>query len=365
VKNLHIFIFVVFCLTFFTIQCSQDSNPAGPGVSTETQSDGAFLSGNFATTGNNSVDFGLIQVSIRGTNIQVYPDSNGDFQISGLPTGNQSVEVDIANNLSFFNISDVQSGEEIQMQLQIQANNSVMLQNMYRNKKKAEDLQVEIRPKKWNIDWENSTDEGHVRLYGPGFDTIESVVITGPTGIEIPNSGPEIGGVYCKFFFNQSDAIDAIPTPTRGDRHYITVDVSPDFDNEPLTYPIVIVGAKSEPDDPDDPVVDLDMDINPKKWNTNWEKSGGYVTVRIRGEGFDMIETGATEMSYSTAITPFWDSITGSSYQAKFSKKEAIGLFPEADLQKGASFDVVVTVQIDGIPTPMLPYTIEIVGPKK
>ncbi|MGB6865965.1 MAG: hypothetical protein WBE11_09750 [Candidatus Aminicenantaceae bacterium] len=371
-KRVNFIVCIVFCLSLFAIQCSQDSNPVGPGASNETQSGDAVLLGNFVTSGTSSVDFGLIQVSVRGTNIQAQPDPNGDFQINSMPTGNQSVEVNVENCLSSIDIADVQSGEEIRMQLQIQENNCVMLQHMNRNKKSAETLQLEIRPKKWNIDWVNSTDEGHVRIYGTGFDTITSVVITGPTssahptGIIIPNSGPEIGGTYCKAFFNQSDAIAAIPEPKRGDRHDITVVVTPDNEANPMTYPIVIVGAKSEPEDPDEPEVDLRMDINPQKWNTNWIKSNGYVTVRFRGEGFDRIDIGATEMSYGgTPIFPIRDSISGSCYSAKFSKNESIALFPVEDQQTGETYPVDVTVQIDGSPTPMPPYTIEIVGPNK
>ncbi len=367
-KRANFAILVVFCLSLFAIQCSQDSNPVGPGVSTQTQSGDAVLFGNFVTSGTSSVDFGLIQVSIRGTNIQAQPDPNGDFKINGLPTGNQSVEVNVENCLSFIDIADVQSGEEIRMQLEIQANNSVMLQNMERKKKSAETLQLEIQPKKWNIDWENSTDEGHVRIYGPGFDAITSVEITGPpsptypTGMVIPNSGPEIGGVYCKAFFNQSDAIAAIPDPKRGDPpHVITVTVTFIQVTKPpedLTDTIEIVGKKSDEEE----AVALVMDISPDKWNTNWAKSNGFVTVRFRGEGFDKIVSGATSMTYNgESAALISDGIHGSSYSAKFSKISAIALF--GDLQED-TYPVVVTVQLDGSPHPET-YTISIVGSKK
>ena len=363
-KRLHLAIFVVFCLSFFTIQCSQDSNPVGPGVSTDTQSGDAVIFGNFSTSGANSVDFGIIQVSIRGTRIQAIPDSKGDFQVNGVPSGNQTVEVNVENSISSFDIEDIQSGEEIRMQLQIQVNNSVMLQHMERNKKSAESLQLEIRPKKWNIDWVNSTDDGHARIYGAGFDTITSVVITGPTGIGIPVTRTEVGGVYYKAFFNQSEAIAAIPDPVRGDFHDISVVVTHGTGTENLSYPIEIVGAKPEPDDPEEPEEDLVMDIDPHKWNTNWTKSNGYVTVRFRGEGFDRIVTGSTVMSYmgGSPISPFRDSISGSSYSAKFYKKDAIGLFTEP--KKGNFYKVDVIVQIDGGPL-RKSYTIEIVGPDK
>jgi hypothetical protein len=361
VKKLYLLIFAVFCLSFFAIQCSQDSNPVGPGVSTETQSGDAVLLGNFDTAGTSSVDFGLIQVSIRGANIQTQPDPNGDFQINGLPTGNQSVEVNVENCLSSIDIADVQSGEEIRMQLRIQENNCVMLQHMNRNKKSAETLQLDIQPKKWNIDWVNSTDEGHARIYGPGFDTINSVVITGPGG-DIPVIRTEVGGVYYKAFFNQSEAIAAIPDPKRGDPPYvITVTVTFIQVTEPpkdLTDTIEIVGKKSEEEEEA-----LAMDISPDKWNTNWVKSNGYVTVRFRGKRFDEIVPGATSMTYNSgSATLISDGRHGSSYSAKFLKKEAIALF--GDLQEN-TYSVDVTVHFDDGSTLTETYPISIVGSKK
>jgi hypothetical protein len=364
-KRINLTVLVVFCISLFAIQCSQDSNPVGPGVSTQTQSGDAVLLGNFVTSGTSSVDFGLIQVSIKGTNIQAQPDPNGDFQINGLPTGNQSVEVNVENCLSFIDVADIQSGEEIRMQLQIQENNCVMLQNMNRNKKSAVDLQLEIRPKKWNIDWVNSMDEGNARIYGAGFDTIDSVVITGPSGIVIPDIRTEIGGVYYKAFFNQRDAIASILDPKRGDPPYVitvTVTFTQEVNkpSEDLTDKIEIVGAKSEPEEPEE---DLVMDINPRKWNTNWIKSNGYVTVRFRGAGFETI--GATSMSYNdnggTPIYPFRDSISDSCYSAKFNKKDAIGLF--LNPQKGETYWV--TVQFDDGSIQTETYPISIVGSKK
>ena len=74
--------------------------------------------------------------------------------------------------------------------------------------------------------------------------------------------------------------------------------------------------------------------------------------------------TGDTLMSYNggTAISPFRDSISGSSYSAKFNKKEAIALF--GDLQED-TYSVDVTVQVDGSTHTEPPYPISIVGSKK
>jgi hypothetical protein len=363
-KKREFIILVISCLSLLAIQCSRDTSPLSPGLLSDAQSGSAVLAGSFNVNGRRTLDFRMIQVGIKDTSLRAYPDINGEFRIEGVPTGDQALEVDIDNNLSSIDVADIQSGEEIQMQLQIQENNSVMLQNMYRDKKSSPTLQLEIRPKKWNIDWVASVDEGHARIYGAGFETITSVVITGPTGTVIPVTRTEVGGTYYKAFFNQSEAIVAIPDPMRGDVHEITVAVTHGFGTENLMYPIEIVGAPPEdPEEPEEP--DLTLGINPHKWNTNWAKSNGYLTVRFRGEGFDRIVSGLTVMSYmgGTPISPFRDSTSEDSYMAKFAKKEAIALF--ADPKKGDFYMVDVTVQFDDGSTLTLPFTIEIVGSKK
>jgi hypothetical protein len=362
VKKLYVAILAVFCLSLFAVQCSRDSSPVGPGLSGETQSGGAVLIGNFIATGNNVVDYRLIQVSVRDTNMRAYPDINGEFHFDGVPTGDQSLEVDVDNSLSSIDVADIQSGEEIRMQLQIQENNQVMLQHMDRDKKSSVTLQLEIRPKKWNINWVTSLDEGHARIYGAGFDTITSVVITGPTGIVIPVTRTEVGGVYYKAFFNQSDAIAAIPDPVRGEFHDITANITYSGGTVDKTFTIEIVGQEPEPEEP---VGELVMDINPRKWNTNWTKSSGYVTVRFRGEGFDRIVSGFTVMSYmgGTPMTSYRDSTSEDSYMAKFFKRDAIALFTEP--KKGDVYTVDVTVQFDDSSTITKSATVEIVGPNK
>ncbi len=69
-------------------------------------------------------------------------------------------------------------------------------------------------------------------------------------------------------------------------------------------------------------------------------------------------------MSYNsgTPIYPFRDSISDSCYLAKFNKKDAIGLF--LNPQKGETYPVDVTVQLDGSPHTEQ-YMISIVGSKK
>ncbi len=358
-KKTYLLILAVFCLSLCAIQCSRDSSPVGPELSGGNLYEGAVLGGNFVATGNNTVDFRMIQVSIKNANMQAYPDIRGEFRLEGVPTGDQSLEVNVDSHISHIDVADIQSGEQIQMQLQIQENNSVMLQHMNRNKKHSGDLEVEIRPKKWNIDWVNSVDEGHARVYGAGFDTITLVVITGPTQ-GIPVTETELGGAYYKAFFNQSDAIDAIPDPVRGDFHDITVTITYSGGTVDKIYPIEIVGQG-----PKEPEEDLGMDIDPSKWNTNWITSNGYVTVRFRGEGFDTIVPGVTVMSYNGGIPiePSSDGIHGSSYMAKFLKKEAIALFTEP--KKGETYQVDVMVQFDDSSTGTFPHEIQIVGPNK
>ena len=71
--------------------------------------------------------------------------------------------------------------------MNIQSNNQAVLANMERNRKFTGPLQVQIQPKKWNLDWADSEDEVQARISGDDHDTIhaDSVEIYGPDGIVV------------------------------------------------------------------------------------------------------------------------------------------------------------------------------------
>ena len=224
------------------------------------------------------------------------------------------------------------------------------------------ELTLEIRPQKWNTDWVNSMDEVQGRIYGDGFDTVvpESIIITGPTGaIAYPDYTYEVGGTFFKAFFSQQQAIALLDNPQRGDTAEIQVTGTNEAGDFNLEYTITVIGKKTEEDEGA-----LTAKIKPKKWNTNWTNSEGYVTVQVRGDKFQDIVPETVRMSYgSNDVGPIKWAFAGNHFSAKFAKKEAIGLF--INPKRGDTFEIIISGEITGLGLMSDTYLIEIKGKKK
>jgi len=173
----------------------------------------------------------------------------------------------------------------------------------------------------------------------------------------------ELGGVYFKVFITQNDAIGLTPDAVRGEVYHFRVAFSVNGTpvEDPLPGSISIVGQKTD----DGEAVPFDVKISPKKWNTSWrETSEGQVTLQIRGTGFDLIDPASVLISYDGhMIEDFRTSFGGSLFSAKFSKKDAIGLFPDA--VPGDRFEVEVYADVSGGDPIDILVPIEIVGKKE
>ena len=361
VKVILVSILFVFSLT--ALSCKQSSSPFDPGSLAKGQSGTASITGSIILAGTSITDFNLINVGIKGTDLAVNPDKNGNFRITQLPLGSLIIEIYVESNISDIPVDDVESGEEIQMAVEIQSDNSAVLASISRNKKSLGSLQLEIQPKMWNTDWENSDGGVHVQISGPGFDVIEGefVKMVGPAGDELSPYKWEIGGVYFKAWFYKSGAIGIILDPKRGDTY--NIQVTGNF-TDVLMDSITIVGEK--------PVeADLSLEIKPSKWNIAWVDSVDEMSAHISGDGFDNIKPGIIKMSCALCfepgdlieISPSFEELGGSSYVAKFLQSEAIRLFK--DPKRDETYDVKVAGEFnDSTPPFELIYTIAIIGKK-
>ena len=358
------FLFItIFIISFMSVQCSRSQSPFSP----EALSNKAVLNGTVILSGTSTASFGAIQVGVKGTSIYTSPDVNGDFQISNLPLGNVVVEFSVQGNVSDIQIDDVQSGEEINITVQVQANNQAMLAHMERNRKFTGDLQVQFQPKKWNLDWVlvNSEDEVQARISGDGHNTIpeDSIEIYGPDGIltvEKTELKFEVGGTYFKVKFPQELAIPLIEDPMTGMEYEITVkgtygenETQTPFE---LTNTIEIVGKMPKDSE------ELSFQVNPNKWNTNWETSSGTVMVKFWGEGFDQIDPATVMMvgPDNDVIYYVASNLADEQLIVKFSKMQAISIIPEPT--PGDKHVILIT---DDLSSFSFEYAIEIVGSKK
>lgn len=203
-------------------------------------------------------------------------------------------------------------------------------------------LSLEIRPKKWNVAWVDSSDEVNAKISGHGFDNIQfsSIEMVGPGGTAKPFAY-EVEEFHFKAKFYQKDAIGIIPNPKRGDEYNIQVRGT--YINEKgepnvflLTDKIIIVGQKTRGGE-------LSLVIRPKKWNKAWVNSSGEVHAKISGEGFDTIDPSTVKMvgPEGAEISLYTHEVGGFHFMAKFYKKDAIGLI--LNPKRGDIHDIQVT----------------------
>jgi hypothetical protein len=354
--------------------CSRSQSPFSPDAGSNT----ALLNGTIVLSDASASGFGAIQIGVKGTTLYANPDGDGNFQINNLPLGNIIVEVSVQSALSDIQIKNVKSGEEIRITVKVQANNQAVLAYMERNTKFTGALQAQIQPKKWNLNWVDSDDEVIAKISGEGYKDIVpgSVMLVGPDGDEINSYGEDIGGTYFIAKFHQSDAIGIINDPAPGMEYGIKVGYQKDGDGEIFYLPpeedefIMIEILGKMPRDSEE----LSIQVNPAKWNTNWEKSSGTVMVKFWGDGYDQIDidnkpvfmvgpedpNGIEPVRW---ITSLGGNLTEDQLIVKFSKWEAISIIPEPT--PGKKYPILITDDPYGLGAFSIEYGIEIVGSKK
>ncbi len=369
-KIKSILLITIMFISVMAIHCSRSQSPFSPDAAIKQQ---AVLNGTVDLSGTSITSFGVIQIGIRGTSFSTNPDGNGNFQIENLPLGNIVVEVLVKSDVSDIPINNVQSGEEIRITVQVQANNQAVLAHMERNKKSTGTLQAQIQPKKWNLNWVDSEDEVIAKISGEGYDQIKeeegSVKLVSPEDQfeyrETLSQAWSKGGTYFIAKFDQSDAIGIITDPIPGKEYTIRVEYELEGDElnvEPLYLQDEIEIVGKMPRDSEE----ISIQLNPTKWNTNWEKSSGTVMVKIWGAGYDLIDPNTVMMigpDDFNVIASTGSNLTEDHLIVKFSKKEALSIIPE--LTPGLDYVIRITGDFIGGGSFSKEYGIEIVGSKK
>jgi len=366
-KIKSILLITIMVISVMAIHCSRSQSPFSPDAAIKQQ---AVLNGNVVLSGTSVTNFEVIQIGVRGTSLYTNPDGNGNFQIENLPLGNIVVEVLVKSDVSDIPISDVQSGEEIRITVQIQASNQAVLAHMERNKKSTGVLQVQIQPKKWNLNWVDSEDEVIAKISGEGYNQITegSVKLVSPEDQfeyrETSSQAWSIGGTYFIAKFDQSDAIGIITDPIPGKEYTIRVEYELNGDgleDDPLYLQDEIEIVGKMPRDSEE----ISIQLNPTKWNTNWDKSSGTVMVKIWGEGYDQIIWSTVRMigpDDTNMIAPIGSNLTEDHLIVKFSKKEALSIISEP--KPGDEHDILITDDPSGLGIFSKICHIEIVGKK-
>jgi hypothetical protein len=119
-------------------------------------------------------------------------------------------------------------------------------------------------------------------------------------------------------------------------------------------------------DDGDDEEAELELDIQPDHWNTNWRHSNGTVTALIRGERLGQIDLNSFELVGTDAAAEPALALrarrSGNHVRAFFAMKEAIATLDTP--KPGEEHDIVI--RFDGPDGPTeLEDTIVVVGPNR
>lgn len=345
-------------IIFILAGCSQGGSPAAPALSLSEQTGSAVLSGEIS--GAQIAVPENIVVMLEGTGSKTHPDVNGNFELAGLPEGNQTVQVLVNAVTTRIQLENVQKEERIRLRLEINTNCQAVVAQMERIRKRQGELKVDIQPDKWNIGWAASSDDVSARICGDDYALVlpESIRMLGPEGGEISPISHEIGGNSLVAKFLQSQAIGLLADPQTGQSYEITVRFEADGIVYDLIDTITIVGKKQDPEE-------MTLSVSPKKWNPAWGESTGNVVAKLRGNGIDDIDPASVRMigPGGETIIPFEYVLEDAQFVAKFLKQDALTLIPGA--VRGDAPVIRVVGSLSGGGAFDLEFSIEVVGPKK
>ena len=167
-------------------------------------------------------------------------------------------------------------------------------------------LTLEIQPDTWNTNWEHSQGTVSALIRGQGLADVElssiQLVGTDAAAGSVPALRTQRAGNHIRVFFRQSDAIETLDTPQRGEVHEVKIELIVDDEETTLTDRVRIVGpAGGGGGGGDDEEVDLSVEIQPDSWNMNWGNSAGTVSALIRGTGLDEVDLRSIELEGTDA----------------------------------------------------------------
>jgi hypothetical protein len=193
-----------------------------------------------------------------------------------------------------------------------------------------EDLELEIDPDEWSLNFTNSSGTVEAFIKGEGIENIDldSIEMAGdnPSALPLSAGSVSINNNHIHARFPMSQVIDLLLDPAEGTVHTITVSFLEvgGTDRIALTAEITI-----EDDDEIEPE-DLELEIEPEEWNLNYSNSSGTVEAFIEGEGIENIDLDSIRMSgdnpSALPLSASSVSINNNHIHARFPKNQVIDL---------------------------------------
>lgn len=218
------------------------------------------------------------------------------------------------------------------------------------------ELSLTVQPDTWNTNWEHSEGTVSVVIRGGGLDKIDtsSLVLVGTAGTAEPTR-TQLGGGQLRAFFAKSDALATLDTPERGETHEIEVEFTQTVDGaeeeKSLAAKVRVVGAGGDDDGGGEGEEDeLEAQIQPDTWNTNWAGSNGTVSVKITGDNLGAVDLDSIVLIGSDPeaepLEALRASRSGNHIRAFFAKSAAIETLdtPAA----GERHEIVIRLAVEG-----------------
>lgn len=112
------------------------------------------------------------------------------------------------------------------------------------------------------------------------------------------------------------------------------------------------IDRQVEGEEGEDPAVEVDLQVSPDTWNTNWVRSSGTVQVFLRGPDFRAIDLDSIELlgddPDADAVLPTRTRATGNHVLAHFSKAEAFESLLDPEPGDVVEVTVLFSAEIDG-----------------
>lgn len=351
---------------------SSPTDPGAPGPP-GGPSGSAIISGQVASVSGSGVSGAAsgagLTVRIQGTSLSTTTGGDGRFSLASVPDGDRVLSFESAAQSAALPIGAIRPGERIEMTVQIRAS-TVTVVSMSRSPG-GTSLSLEMQPDTWNTNWQHSSGQVSALIRGEGFNQIDprSIVLVGtdPDAEPLAPTRVDVAGNHVRAFFRQADAFGTLDDPEPGDTHTVLVQFEAGGAPGELSDAVRIVGPRSgddDDDDDDDDEVNLDLEIQPDSWNTNWVASSGTVSALIRGEGFEDVDLDSivlvgTDPAASPLPAERADR-AGNHVRAFFGKSEAIQTLDTP--VRGEAHTVTIELTVDGEPFELTDQ-VRIVGP--
>jgi len=209
------------------------------------------------------------------------------------------------------------------------------------------DLELEIEPDEWNLNYTKSSGTVEAFIEGEGIDLIDltSIEMMGdnPSASPLPASSAALKGSQIHARFPKNQVIGLLLNPEPGSTHTIIISFLPIGGTERIELTAVITIEDDDDEEPEPS--DLSLQLNPSNWNMNYYGSSGTVKAKIQGTGIEDIDLNTIEMegdnAAATPLSATSAKLSGNHINADFPKNQVLDLL--LNPAKGTTHTVTVT----------------------